>query len=278
MENIHPKIDLSNFLDIYVLHYSPLESRRRYIEKIGGIMARTKWITEKDITADQWELFSHKTVVFGMNETEIGSYFRTNVFHLRYPRYISHFFARLMLITSRFLPRIRAALLGSKPPFKRLDPNLLEFALMHICALEKFIESEKDWYLVFEDDAIFDLDFESNLKKLIGGFDPNSERIFISLGSGAGLKKRSLDFDGRFEGLFRVSPASARCLAASVFSRTAAVAIYSLIQKDKGIPDWLSIDFSMSLLLKVSSTRTYWAEPPIILQGSETGAYKSNFR
>lgn len=278
MEIINNQVDLSGHIGIYVLHYSPLESRRKYIENVGGIMARSNWITESDIELDQWNLLSHKTVVFGLSETEIGSFFRTNTFHLRFPRYIARVMGRSMLISSRFVPRIRAALIGSKPSFKRLNPNLLEFALMHIRALEKFIESEKNWFLVFEDDAIFDLDFESNLKKLIRGFNPISERVFISLGSGSGLKRRNLDFGGRSDGLFRVKPASARGLAASIFSRAAAVTIYSLIRKDNGIPDWLPIDLSMSLLLKVSSTKTYWADPEIILQGSQTGAYKSNFR
>lgn len=259
-----------------ILHYSPLVKRREYLLGIGGILQHATWITEKHVDPELWNKLNHRNCIAGMTELEIGAFFRTNTMHLKMPRFLARTICQIMLKVSPFNKRIQASLFGSKPKFEKLEYKFLEFSLMHVRGLEVFQAEGKDWYLCFEDDAVLEPEFEDRLQQTIEAFDP-SDSCLISIGTGSGLSRKKLDAKSEKNGLYKVTPSSCRGLAATLISRGAVNSLLGLIQTE-GIPDWLPIDFTLSLYADIAAIETYWMDPPLVLQGSQSGHYMSNLR
>jgi hypothetical protein len=77
-------------------------------------------------------------------------------------------------------------------------------------------------------------------------------------------------------GLFKVKPASTRCAVAYMVSRDLGLKMNDIIDKH-GVPNWLPIDLIYQALLRKCKATAYWQDPPIFIQGSENGSYKSTF-
>jgi hypothetical protein len=267
------KISIPSSVGFYILHYSPLISRKTYLESIQFVRQGAKWITEADVKEEDWAIFHNRKEVFGFSEAQIGSFFRTNTFHLRWPRILAHGISRAMLFASHVSSRFHRSLIGSKPPPIRLKESFLEFGLMHVASLREFINSSKSWYLVCEDDARF----EKNFVERVDEISLMNKPLFLSLASGSGLSRQILDPRITKLGMMRIRPSSARGLACSMVSREYASDILCLFESE-GIPDWLPIDLTFSLALHALQVKTYWSCPALVEQGSQSGAYKSNFR
>ena len=264
---------ITNDIALHVLHYTPLESRKNYLETNSFVSESAKWITESHVKPEDWNIFHNRNEVFGLTELEIGRFFRTNTFHLRWPRVLAHSFSKCMFIASFASKRFKRSLIGSKPPVVRLSDNLLEFSLMHIVSLREFVKSSKKWYLFCEDDSRFGENFVKKVELITFLNQP----IFVSLASGSGLKRKFLDPRVSSSGIMKIKPSTSRGLACSIVHRDQASKILRLMET-QGIPDWLPIDLTFSLALYSLNIETYWSCPAIVEQGSQSGAYQSNFR
>jgi hypothetical protein len=162
---------------------------------------------------------------------------------------------------------------GSLPPFKKLPDEILELNAMHIYAAFLFLQSDKEWGLFFEDDAIIEPDFFNRIEDLANlNF---SKPVWINLNDGAGLSRTNSDPRPDKNGLFRVIPPSTRCATAYMINRSYVKRLKDLILVH-GLSDWLPIDVFYQIANRKLRATAFWSEPPIVIQGSESGVYKSN--
>jgi GR25 family glycosyltransferase involved in LPS biosynthesis len=145
---------------------------------------------------------------------------------------------------------------------------------MHITAIKKGIVANSTWILVLEDDAVPSEGAFDQIGDLVKGIKPVN--TWVNLNSGAGLLRTKSDKKPDRYGLFEVKPASTRCAVAYLITRDLAIKMVELIDQH-GVPNWLPIDFIYQALLRKSKAKAYWQDPPLFIQGSEDGSYKSTF-
>lgn len=143
---------------------------------------------------------------------------------------------------------------------------------MHVYALFLFLQSDCEWGLFLEDDAIPEQDFFIKLEKIAKL--KRKKPIWINLNSGAGLVRTSSDPQPDKYGLFRVIPANTRCATAYMINRAYAVRLKDLILVH-GLADWLPIDLFYQVANRKLRAKSFWIEPPVVVQGSESGRYDS---
>jgi hypothetical protein len=76
--------------------------------------------------------------------------------------------------------------------------------------------------------------------------------------------------------LFEVKPAATRCAVAYLISRDLGKKFVKSAIED-GIPNWLPVDVYFQVLLRKFNAKSFWIEPELFRQGSETGDFRSGF-
>ena len=255
----------------YIIHFSPLESRRKYLEDSLKDLEKV-WVTEKDVELQGIEWIKSKTV-FGVRSHLIAADLGINTRSLsrsrRKARFESHIFRFAHLIG----PRYSHITYGSLPNVRSLPSAILEVNLMHIKALKKFSESGCEWGLFLEDDSVLG---EGALSQVKGIVSQNfSKPAWINLGGGAGLERTKSDKQVDGNGLFRVKPPTTRCASTYLINREYALKFESLMA-DYGLPEWLPIDIIYQIANRRMKARSYWSDPIRFFQGSSSGVYESN--
>jgi hypothetical protein len=268
---------VKNLFELYIIHYSPLKERRTFLEVSLPQALGAQWITESDVkairrvTSSAWT--SSKTV-FGVSPRRIGVDLRTNIKSFvksRRAAYIESIILSLMSYLPLFPNRFRY---GGIPKWKEIPYSAKEVMTMHLEAISRALQSGKEWALILEDDAVPNHFNMENLK----GFlleTKSSKPIWINLNSGQRLVRTSSDPSPDRYGFFRVRPPATRCATAYLINRAYMTGFESLL-KHHPLPNWLGIDFVLQVANRKLRAKSYWTEPVMFLQGSETGKYSSN--
>lgn len=262
------------FPNLYVIHYSKLVDRHAYLsEALKGWPGSPTWITEKNFSSFN-ESIPEKGFTHGISDERIARDGWINTRAQNYSRR-SAFFQALILYSFDILG-IKRGKLSKKwapSPRNKLSVAWLEVQRMHLTAIDHAIAENNNWILVLEDDSIIKAEAFSKIERIIQS--TKAQNTWINLNSGAGLKPSPSDRPNK-NGVFRVRPPATRCAVAYLISRDVGVNFVNEA-KTKGIPNWLPIDFYFQVLLRKYKVRSYWTEPSLIDQGSETGNYESGF-
>lgn len=158
-----------------------------------------------------------------------------------------------------------------------VSESVLEVCMQHLLAILKGIQTMTPWILILEDDAVLnkvdDLDI-SSLVAISKNFIP--KKTIIHLNSSRDMTDKFNGSSKDFNGVYRIKPPSTRNACAYLISRDASEMIIQALMKS-GIPRNLPIDFLLQIASRSFNFKTFWQEPPLFLQGSETGYYASNF-
>jgi hypothetical protein len=261
-----------------IVHCTRFFNRKLYLDgKLAALnLNNVHWCTEKDLTSVDAGIRYSKNV-FGLSTVILGFDIGVNARTLVKSRRVSYWEGVLLLLRFLLTRRIHL-IMGSLPSDKKTMRKIdLEVQQMHMLAIKKGLESNTDWILVIEDDSIFEIADFKRVYQIAEHFN-SAEPIWINLNDGAGLLRTKSDKLLNFEGLFRVKPPAVRCSSAYLVSATFAKLFLDLVNK-WGLPDWLPIDYIFHVAMRrIKGVKTFWQEPPIFLQGSENGFYKSGLR
>jgi len=261
--------------NVQIVHYSPLRDRKKYLLDNQPFKNMFTFHTEKSVEISQYSSV-HSTKVFKLSPRKYGFNLGVNSRLGKYSRKYSVIEGIRLNTFSMFLPKYRNTPFGSIPAFKKDSEIQLEICIMHLNAIKKGFESLRPWILILEDDAIFSPNWNENIEKICNKYHQKKD-IYISLNSGAGMfRSKSDPFPDEF-GIYRVRPIATRCATGYLISRRLASKIIHLFD-EFGIQDWLPIDIQLQICLQKIKAETYWQDPPIFIQGSESGYYKSNLR
>ncbi len=259
-------------LKIYIIHFSPLSVRRKYIEETLSSVLHYDFITEEQRSGFFFENeMSDKPLGVSIKYVamDLGVNSRTRIKSRRQSRIEGWIYLALST-----LPRSNQnVILGSLPSRVKLEREILEVTQMHLRALERGVEDGVEWLLVLEDDAILTENFLHTVESIIQ--KRTNRPIWINLNSGAGLGYTSSDPKVDKNGLFQVKPASTKCATAYMINKSYMLKSCNVIS-EHGVPTWLPIDFIYQVINRKINAKSYWAHPEVVIQGSESGKYKSN--
>lgn len=272
MKNFHIAESLTN-LYVGVIHYSPLVERKHYLKNRLQSFRNVYWIDEENLSHNV-EFKSSGMSIVGVSEVKLAKALGINSRSLIYSRRRARIQATLLMFRSRLKLHKGSEILGALPNKARLPKPWLEVILMHVKALELGVKSGLPMILILEDDAILEKDFERTIEHVVNG--EYAEDFWMNLNSGAGLERTASDPTPNSFAIYRVSPPATRCATSYIISRETAIRLIRLFEIH-GAPDWLPIDFLYQAAVLKLRLKTYWQDPPCITQGSESGAYKSNF-
>lgn len=150
-----------------------------------------------------------------------------------------------------------------------------ELTLQHIQAIMLFLQTERKYCLILEDDSIPIFASVQSLKneleyclQQINKFNSGYFDISDSLGF---TPNHSINITDCKYDFTMMGSGQTRCASAYILTRPTA---YKLLNQQ--IPIVLPIDWHLSYLLRMSDSPTYWRNIPIFSQGSQTGQFKSN--
>lgn len=220
--------------------------------------------------------YAHNQEVFGIHPIRYGFNFGVNSRALSTTRRRVALEGFRLLAIRILLRKYRHVMTGSVPKFQRLEQNQLELSAMHLAAIRSGYESKSEWILVLEDDARISnencLDIES-----VCNIFKSDETIFVNLNSDAGMLRTTSDPEPNKLGIYRVRPIAVRYTTSYFMNRNTALKILDLIESEN-LQDWLPVDYQMQIALQKIKAKTFWQDPPMFIQGSEDGSYKSNLR
>lgn len=153
----------------------------------------------------------------------------------------------------------------TREPARALRRSELSLALKHLDFYQRVKDGPADCALVLEDDAMLTGDFRDRFDGLFAGAPDDFDFIFI--GSGCGLRVPNARPSVHFYP--KLTPA-AKCTDSYLIRRQAAERLLSAVP-----PITLPIDFELNYQLHALNMRVYWLEPPIVVQGSQNGTYRS---
>jgi len=168
---------------------------------------------------------------------------------------------------SRWLWRRRTAA-TMRIPFRPLAPREIAVTISHIDTYRRLAESDRDWALIFEDDAVLEMRFAERFDEYFAELPADADFVFI--GSCCGLRIDGVEPGRRF---YRKGCPATKCSDSYLVSRNAARTVLRTI-----VPFVLTIDWELNYQLDRHDLVVYWLEPPLVSQGSETGVHTSSLR
>jgi GR25 family glycosyltransferase involved in LPS biosynthesis len=219
-------------LPVYVIHGEHLVERRERLElelEANGIEA--EWVTDPHTTALTPDLVR------------------------RYHRKSRWLWRRRTAATVRF-------------PFRPLTPHQIAVTISHIETYRRIAESDSEWTLIFEDDAVLEPEFAERFDEYFSELPGDADFVFI--GSCCGLRIDDVEPGRHF---YRKGHPATKCVDSYLIRRSAARTVLRTIT-----PFVLAIDWELNYQLKRHDLVVYWLEPPLVSQGSETGVHASSQR
>lgn len=219
-------------LPVYVIHGEHLVERRRRLElELAAYGIEAEWVTDPAASALTPELTRR---------------------HYR---------------ASRRLWRRRTAA-TMRIPFRTLAPREIAVTIGHIETYRRIAESDRDWALILEDDAVLEPGFGERFDDYFAGLPADADFVFI--GSCCGLRIEAVEPERRF---YRKGRPATKCSDSYLVRRDAARAVLRTIT-----PFVLTIDWELNYQLERHDQVVYWLEPPLVAQGSEIGVHTSSLR
>lgn len=159
-------------------------------------------------------------------------------------------------------------LYGSRAaPYRELNIAQISCTIKHYNCIKKVAEETKEYGLVLEDDVIFVEGFVEKFNLFLQETPSDWDAIF--LGCCAGLRVPSIFLK---EGVcaYRMEDPASRGGDSYLLKTSAAQKIISTMKPFTTISDW-----ELAAQLHQHNLKTYWWEPPLVVQGSENGLYKT---
>ena|GEM_PF-4460463 len=158
-------------------------------------------------------------------------------------------------------------LTGNAPQSRLMD----DCTRKHLLALDRFLDSDSEWLLGLEDDAIAVDGWGERVARIAERLSgPSSRAVFVAASEGAGLTRTASDPEPDDLGLFAISPPSTRTACAYLMNRAAAQFFQDTLRSTGVRPDeGAGFDFLAGFMVLQSPVDVYWTEPPVFLHGSE---------
>jgi glycosyl transferase, family 25 len=146
-----------------------------------------------------------------------------------------------------------------------LSAGVLSCTLNHIYCLEKIVERNLDYALIFENDPFFLGNFVEQLSKMANEIENLSHGFMISLENSTLRLPSYWDIE-KNKHLYQAS--TCRMSGSYLIDRTGAVAILQELKYNK-CPT--VIDGWHDLLIRQNIIKMFWAHPPLVEEGSHNG-------
>ena len=151
----------------------------------------------------------------------------------------------------------------------------------NIQAWEQIVNSQHKYNLIFEDDVILDNDFNEKLEKGLEQLPADYD--MLSIGSCCNLhitrsqiKSGKLIYNKGKEQASRGETGATRCTDSYLVSQKCAKKIIRYISNLKEREIRLPVDHWLNKVIIDLQLEIYWMEPTIVIQGTESGKYKSS--
>ena len=267
-------IDLEAFLDVYVIHFTPLENRKIKLEQALSSITDVEWITEA-ILNETKVTFSSEKKVLDIVPRLIGMDLGINSRSLTRSRRKAKLEGFKLLLASYIHPRGEELVASAIQVREKLPTGVLDNLKQHLVALDRASKSDKPFTLILEDDA---LPRTEALKQIVDFLaTTKSKNLILFCGDGAGLKRTKSDKPGDKYGIFPTRTFCSRTAVATLYSKDVILAVHQVVNQ-YGVPNWMPIDYLLQVAARKIRVKTFWQEPAWFGQGSESGEFKSSLR
>tara|TARA_B100000242_G_C43050700_1_gene490884 strand:+ start:3012 stop:3710 length:699 start_codon:yes stop_codon:yes gene_type:complete len=232
---------MNNKLKIYIIHYTKLDKRKRYIENL---------LSDVGIPYEFIESYDKEL----LDKTIIETYYEK----------------------SKEKHEKKVSLWGKKAnEFSELTLPELSCSIKHIEALKKIKTENYDYSLILEDDVIpTNKNFINHIMKLINIEQP-WDVLFIGEGMGKNFKNKKLGPQRfiPFKKIFKVSHPATNCLEAYIVKIQCIDEILNNL-----VPINLIIDWELAFQFYQKKLNIFWSKKNVFIQGSKNNIYKSELR
>ena len=231
---------MNNKLKIYIIHYTKLDKRKRYIENL---------LSDVGVPYEFIESYDKEL----LDKTIIETYYEK----------------------SKEKHEKKVSLWGKKAnEFSELTLPELSCSIKHIEALRKIGYSNKDFGLVLEDDAIpYNDDYLSQIEKILSN-TIKWDALFIGNGMGENFRNKKISYKRFFPiNNIKVSHPATNCLEAYIIKKEVARKIVDSI-----LPFNLVIDWELAYQFYKLDLNIHWIKKPIFFQGTKENIYESTLR
>lgn len=152
-------------------------------------------------------------------------------------------------------------------PYRELNIAQISCTIKHYNCIKKVADETKEYGLILEDDVIFVEDFVKKFNVFLEQTPSDWDAIF--LGCCAGLRVPSA-FLKQDVFAYPIKDPASRGGDSYLLRTSAARKIASTMKPFTTISDW-----ELAVQLHQHGLKTYWWEPPLVVQGSENGLYKT---
>tara|TARA_B100001996_G_scaffold373288_1_gene350619 strand:- start:770 stop:1468 length:699 start_codon:yes stop_codon:yes gene_type:complete len=226
---------------IYVIHYSKLIERKKYIESI---------FENLDFDYEFVESFDKED----LNEKNISYFYNDNK---------EIYDEKVKLWDKR-----------SKSYYKLTDPEI-SVSIKHLEALKKIEKNKYEFGIILEDDVIPKyVDFILEVENLIKSYK-KWDVLFIGEGMGESYRDSKIGIRRfiPFKQIFKIKHPATNCLEAYIVKKSS----INKILEDL-IPINLVIDWELAYQFFLKNLNIYWSKKIIFNQGSKNNIYRSELR
>ena len=142
--------------------------------------------------------------------------------------------------------------------------------IKHYLGIKKIAEECEDYGLILEDDVIFVENFPELFDEFLGATPKDWGAIFMGCCAGLRVPQQHLIKDVV---AYPMAHPASRGGDSYLLTKEVAQKITKTMKPFSTISDW-----ELAHQLHRHSVKTYWWEPPLVVQGSETGLYKTTLR
>ena len=267
-------IDLEAFLDVYVIHFTPLENRKIKLEQALSSITDVEWITEAMLNETK-VTFSSEKKVLGIVPRLIGMDLGINSRSLTRSRRKAKLEGYKLLFASWIHPRGEELVASAIQVREKLPTGVLDNLKQHLVALDRASKSKKPFTLILEDDALPRTDALNEIADFLTS--AKSKNLMLFCGDGAGLHRTTSDKRGDQYGIFPTRTYGSRTAVATLYSKDVILSAQKLIVR-YGVPDWMPIDYLLQVAARKLRVKTFWQDPSWFGQGSESGEFQSSLR
>jgi glycosyl transferase family 25 len=144
---------------------------------------------------------------------------------------------------------------------KRLcDDRQICVTIAHIALYKKIVEQNIDICLILEDDAILCPGFRNGLTRYLRELPSDFDMAFLNAGCGLHIDRHKIKPDT----IWYKHPFSRTCCSYIITKRCCEKILETII------PFYFPIDFELNVQIRMHNLNVYWAEPPIVSDGSES--------
>ncbi len=232
---------MNNKLKIYIIHYTKLTDRKKYIENL---------FSNLNITYEFIEEYDKEN----LDEALIKSFYEENM--EKHDNKVS--------------------LWGNKAnEFYELTLPEISCSIKHIHALKKIQSGNFDFSLILEDDAIpKNKGFIDEIFKLIE-INRSWDVMFIGEGMGKSYKNKKIGLRRYlpFKKIYKIKHPATNCLEAYIVKKSCVDEILNDL-----LPINLVIDWELAYQFYIKKLNIFWSKKSLFFQGSKNNIYKSELR